>query len=110
MKVVLPQYTMGFRDPVRWEHYVERRLAAILAADIEGFSALVGLDEQVTVRAYWGHLSALKPIIGLNGGRIVKLTGDGFLAEFGSVVDAVSCASTMQRQMAERNRDQPEER
>ena len=55
-------------------------------------------------------MNALEPIIGLNGGRIVKMTGDGFLAEFSSVVDAVSCAAAMQRQMAARNRDQPKDR
>lgn len=87
---------------------MERRLAAILAADIAGYSALVGADEEGTVRAYKGHLSALEPIIGLNGGRVVKWTGDGFLAEFASVVDAVSGAAAMQRLMAERNGAQPE--
>ena len=89
---------------------MERRLAAILAADIAGFSALVGVDEEGTIRTYKGHLSALEPIIGLNGGRVVKSTGDGFLAEFSSVVDAVSGAEAMQRLMAERNRGQPEDR
>lgn len=89
---------------------MDRRLAAILAADIAGFSALVGANEESTIRAYKGHLSTLEPIIGLNGGRLVKSTGDGFLAEFSSVVDAVSGAAAMQRLMAERNRDQPEDR
>ncbi len=89
---------------------MERRLAAILAADVVGFSALVGRDDEGTVRAYKGHLSALDPIIGLNRGRLFKSTGDGFLCEFASVVEAVSCAAAMQRCMAERNRDQPEER
>ncbi len=89
---------------------MERRLAAILAADVAGYSALVGRDEEGTLRAYKGHLSALEPIIGLNGGRIVKSTGDGFLAEFAAVLDAVSCAAAMQRCMAERNDSQPEDR
>ena len=87
---------------------MERRLAAILAADMVGFSALVGADEEGTLRALKGHLSALEPVIGLNGGRVVKSTGDGFLAEFTSVVDAVACAETMQRQMAERNAAVPD--
>jgi len=87
---------------------MERRLAAILAADVVGFSALVGADEEGTLRALKGHLSALEPVIGLNGGRVVKSTGDGFLAEFTSVVAAVACAETMQRQMAERNAAVPD--
>lgn len=82
---------------------MERHLAAILAADIAGFSAFVGADEEAALTTYKGHLAALKPYIGLNGGRLFKETGDGFLAEFSSVVSAVSCAETMQRQMAERN-------
>lgn len=80
-----------------------RRLAAILAADVVGYSALVGADEEGTLRALKGHLSALEPIIGLNGGRLFKNTGDGFLAEFASVVDAVACAETMQNLLAERS-------
>ena len=87
---------------------MDRRLAAILAADVAGFSALLGRDEEGAVRALKGHLAALEPMIGLNGGRLVKSTGDGFLAEFGSVVAAVSCAVSMQRQLAERNAVQPE--
>ncbi len=82
---------------------MDRRLAAILAADVVGYSALVGRDEEATLRALKGHMSALEPVVGLNGGRIVKTMGDGFLAEFTSVVDAVVAAETMQRQMAERN-------
>jgi adenylate cyclase len=92
------------------EERVQRRLAAILVADIAGYSALIGVDEAGTVRVFKGHMTALEPIIGLNGGRIVKSTGDGFLAEFSSVVDAVSCAAVMQRQMAKRNQDQPDDR
>lgn len=80
-----------------------RRLAAVLAADIAGYSLLIGADEEGTIRSLRGHMSAIEPAIGLNGGRIVKTMGDGFLAEFPSVVDAVACAETMQRQMAERN-------
>jgi adenylate cyclase len=87
---------------------MDRRLAAILAADVVGFSATVGRDEDGGLRALKGHFAALGPMIGLSGGRIAKFTGDGFLAEFPSVVAAVSCAVTMQRQMAERNAAQPE--
>ncbi len=89
---------------------MERRLAAILAADVAGFSALAGRDEGHAIRALKGHLSALDPVVGQHGGRIVKSTGDGFLAEFASVVDAVACTALMQRQMAERNRDEPDDR
>ncbi len=86
---------------------MDRRLAAILAADVVGFSALVGRDEEGTVRALKGHLAALEPMIGLNG-RLVKSTGDGFLAEFSSVVASVSCAVSMQLQMNQRNAAQPQ--
>ncbi len=82
---------------------MDRRLAAILVADAAGFSALVGADEDGTIRAWKGHLAALEPVIALPGGRIVKTMGDGFLAEFSSVVDAVSAAALMQARMAERN-------
>jgi adenylate cyclase len=87
---------------------LDRRLAAILAADVVGFSALLGRDEAGALRALKGHLAAIEPMIGLNGGRLVKSTGDGFLAEFSSVVAAVACAVAMQRQLAERNAAQPE--
>ncbi|NSY41490.1 adenylate/guanylate cyclase domain-containing protein [Leisingera sp. ANG59] len=82
---------------------MDRRLAAILAADVAGYSALAGANEEGTLRAVKGHFSALDPVIGLNGGRRFKTMGDGFLAEFPSVVDAVACAEAMQCQMAERN-------
>jgi len=82
---------------------MDRRLAAILVADVAGYSSLAGVDETGTLTALKGHMSALEPIIGLNGGRIVKTMGDGFLAEFASVVDAVASAETMQRQILERN-------
>jgi adenylate cyclase len=88
---------------------MDRRLAAILSADVTEFSALVGRDEERAVRALKGHLAAVEPMIGLNGGRIVRRTGDGFLAEFASVVAAVSCAVSMQRQLTERNAAQPAE-
>ena len=88
---------------------MDRRLAAILAADVAEFSAFVGRDEDGAVRTLKGHLAALEPIIVLNAGRTVKSTGDGFLAEFPSVVFAVSCAVAMQRQIAERNAAQPPE-
>src|SRR6201981_599590 len=83
---------------------VERRLAAILAADVANYSRLMGADEEGTL----DRLKVLRreladPKIKEHRGRIVKTTGDGLLVEFGSVVDAVRCAVDVQREMAERN-------
>jgi TolB-like protein/class 3 adenylate cyclase len=80
-----------------------RRLAAILAADIVGYSRLMGLDEAGTVQALRDHRGAADPLIAQHGGRIAKTTGDGGLIEFGSVVGAVECALALQRLAAERN-------
>src|SRR5438046_3122528 len=86
------------------EDRVERRLAAILAADVAGYSRLMGADEEGTLAALKAHRRAvLDPKITEHRGRIVKTTGDGLLVEFASVVDAVRCAVDMQRQMAERS-------
>ena len=88
---------------------VERRLAAILAADIAGYSRLMGADEEGTherVKAHFGQL--IEPKIKEHRGRIVKNTGDGMLVEFSSVVDAVRCAVETQRAMLDRNADIPE--
>jgi TolB-like protein/class 3 adenylate cyclase len=80
-----------------------RRLAAILAADIVGYSRLMGLDEAGTAQALREHRAAADPIIAEHGGRIVKTTGDGLLIEFASVVGAVECALALQHLAAERN-------
>src|SRR6476620_704432 len=85
---------------------VKRRLAAILAADVAGYSRLMGTNEEGTL----ARLKALRreladPKIKEHRGRIVKTTGDGLLIEFASVVDAVRCAVEVQREMAERNTD-----
>ncbi len=93
------------------EERVERRLTAILAADVAGYSRLMGADEE-------GTLAALKvlrrevadPKIKEHRGRIVNTTGDGLLSEFASVVDAVRCAVEVQREMAARNAGEPAER
>jgi len=82
---------------------VERKLAAILAADIAGYSALMGADEARTVRDLKGHQAVRAPMIGQHGGRIIDTAGDGILAEFGSVVNAVECAVAIQKTMAERD-------
>jgi len=87
-----------------------RRLAAILAADIAGYSRLKGADEVGTVQALREHREAADPLIAQHGGRIVKTTGDGVLIEFGSVVGAVECALGLQRLAAERNAGTPAER
>src|SRR6266516_3177579 len=90
---------------------VERRLAAILAADVAGYSRLTGLDEEGTHAQLQDHLrSIVNPKIAEHRGRVVKNTGDGLLAEFSSVVDAVRCAVDVQRGIAQRNTDVPEER
>ena len=88
-----------------------RRLAAILAADVAGYSRLMGMDEEGTHERLKSHLSELvNPNIAEHGGRIVKNTGDGLLAEFPSVVDAVRCAVQMQRGMGEREADMSAEK
>jgi adenylate cyclase len=87
-----------------------RRLTAILAADVAGYSRFMGADEEGTHERLKAHLDQLVyPKIGEHRGRIVKNTGDGFLAEFQSVVDAVRCAVGVQRRMAERNAGTPPE-
>src|SRR6202048_2053353 len=85
------------------EERVERRLSAILAADIAGYSALMGADEAGTVRDLKGHQAVVLPMIGNFAGRIIDTAGDGILAEFPSVVNAVKCAVSIQSKMAERN-------
>ena len=88
-----------------------RRLAAILAADVAGYSRLMGADEEGTHERLKAHLGELvEPKISEHRGRIVKNTGDGFLAEFASVVDAVRCAAEVQRGMVERNGETPEDK
>jgi class 3 adenylate cyclase/TolB-like protein len=87
-----------------------RRLAAILAADMVGYSRLMGLDEAGTVQALREYRAAADPFIAQHGGRLVKTTGDGVLIEFGSVVGAVECALGLQRLTAERNAGTPAER
>ena len=89
---------------------VERRLTAILAADVAGYSRLMGADEEGTLTRLKAHRRELvDPKIAEHRGRIVKTTGDGLLVEFASVVDAVRCAVEVQREMADRNKDVPAE-
>ena len=91
--------------------HVERRLAAILAADVAGSCRLIGIDEEGTL----ARLKALRrtifdPKIAEHHGRVVKNTGDGAIAEFASVVDAVRCADEIQRGMAEQNINVPQDK
>src|SRR5271154_5676874 len=89
---------------------VGRRLAAIVAADVAGYSRLMGLDEVGTARTLREHRAITDAIVAKHGGRIVKTTGDGLLLEFPSVVDAAECAVAVQAIMAERNADVPQDR
>jgi TolB-like protein/class 3 adenylate cyclase/Tfp pilus assembly protein PilF len=89
---------------------VGRRLAAIVAADVAGYSRLMGLDEVGTARTLREHRKVTDALVAKHGGRIVKTTGDGVLLEFPSVVDAVEYAVAVQAVMAERNHGVPEDR
>jgi class 3 adenylate cyclase len=89
---------------------MERKLAAILAADVVGYSRLMEQDEAKTFERLKDHrIELVEPEIAAHHGCVFKLMGDGLLAEFGSVVDAVECAVDIQRGMAERNAGEPED-
>jgi class 3 adenylate cyclase len=87
-----------------------RKLSAIMAIDVVGYSRLMGEDEAGTARAAREHRKAAAPIVAGLGGRVVKTMGDGVLLEFPTVVAAVECAVTIQNMMVERNVDTPEAR
>jgi adenylate cyclase len=89
---------------------VERKLTAILAADVAGYSRLMDADEAGTARALREHLAAFDRIVASHGGRVVKTTGDGVLLEFPSIVAAVECALAIQKVMVTRNADVPSDR
>jgi TolB-like protein/class 3 adenylate cyclase len=95
---------------VERQNRVERRLAAILAADVAGYSRLMGLDEVGTAQVLREHRVVVDALVAKHSGRIVKTTGDGLLIEFHSVVDAVECALVIQAVMAERNEGVPPDR
>jgi adenylate cyclase len=86
---------------------VERRLAAILSADVEGYSRLMGDDEVATVRAITAYRAVVASTVAAYGGRVVDAPGDNVLAEFASVVDAVQCAVDVQRELESRNAELP---
>jgi class 3 adenylate cyclase/TolB-like protein len=105
------QIPPGGASSIRISEKPTRRLTAILAADVAGYSRLMGADEEGTHERLKDHLGELvEPKIAEHRGRIVKNTGDGFLAEFPSVVDAVRCAVEVQRGMGERNAATPADR
>jgi adenylate cyclase len=89
---------------------MERRLAAIVCADVAGYSRMMGADEAGTHAAFKAHRSSIYPIILNHGGRVVKNTGDGFLLEFPSIVGAIEAAIAVQTLMAERNNHLPADR
>src|SRR6266404_9426436 len=89
---------------------MERRLAAIVCADVAGYSRMMGADEEGTHATFKAHRTAIYPIILNHGGRIVKNTGDGFLLEFPSIVGAIEAAIEMQSLMTERNNHIPADR
>ncbi|HZZ26059.1 MAG TPA: adenylate/guanylate cyclase domain-containing protein, partial [Roseiarcus sp.] len=91
-------------------HVDERRLAAILAADVAGYSRLMGRHEEETVRELEAHQAVILPLIAKHGGSIVNIAGDGIVAQFPSAVRAVECAVAIQKIMAERNFDVPADR
>ena len=89
---------------------VDRRLAAVLAADVAGYSRLMGLNEERTLANLKSFRKTLvDPCIAAHRGRIVKTTGDGVLVEFASAVDAARCAVEVQRGMAAQNADVPQD-
>jgi class 3 adenylate cyclase len=94
---------MEQKQPTR----VGRRLAAIVAADVAGYSRLMGLDEVGTARTLREHRKVTDALVEKHGGRLVKSTGDGMLLEFPSVVDAVECTVAVQTMMAQRSVNLP---
>jgi len=89
---------------------MERKLTAILSADVEGYSRLMGEDEEATIRTLTSYQKVMTPVIELHRGRVVDSPGDNLLAEFGSVVDAVKCAVVIQTTLRLENADLPQQR
>jgi len=89
---------------------VERKLTAILSADVKGYSHLMGEDEVATIRTLTAYRELMTSLIQQNHGRVVDTPGDNLLAEFGSVVDAVACAVEVQRELARQNAELPDQR
>ena len=93
-------------SPMEQEH-LPRKLAAILSADVQGYSRLMGEDEDGTVRRLAAYRGVMSDFIGKHRGRVVDSPGDNLLAEFGSVVDAVRCAVEIQEELRLRNAELP---
>ena len=89
---------------------IKRKLAAIFAADVAGYSRLMGQDEVGTMRALTAHREVMDRLIAQHRGRIANIAGDSVLAEFPSVVDAVRCAVEVQERLREENEGVPEDR
>src|SRR5256885_12469532 len=89
------------------EARIERKLAAILHADVRGYSRLLGEDEVTTLRTVASHLALMRTLVEHHGGRAVGSRGDSLLAEFPSVVDAVQCAVAMQHELTVRTAEVP---
>src|SRR6185436_12428894 len=92
------------------EPSIQRRLAAILAADIAGYSRLMHADKPATVRDLKAHQAVILPAVGRHGGRVIDTAGDGILAEFPSVINATECAVEIQTIMGTRTEGRPESR
>src|SRR5437763_17159564 len=86
---------------------LERKLAAILHADVQGYSRLLGEDKVTTLRTVASHLGVMRTLVGQHGGRAIGSRGDSLLAEFPSVVEAVQCGVQMQQEIKARNADVP---
>ncbi len=89
---------------------VERKLAAILSADVVGYSRLMGADEEATIETLTAYRKAFSSYIAQYRGRVVNAPGDSILAEFASVVDAVGCAVEIQRELGKKNAELPNDR
>jgi adenylate cyclase len=90
--------------------HMKRRLVAVLSADVQGYSRLMSIDEEATVRMLTAYKGVMENLIGQHGGRVVDAPGDNLLAEFASVVDAVQCAVEIQKEIQGRNEGVPEDR
>src|SRR5262249_44820954 len=89
---------------------IERKLTAILSADVKGYSRLRGEDDSATVRTLTAHRALMTSLIQQHKGRVVDSPGDNLLAEFASVVDAVQCAVEIQRELQVKNTEVPDQR
>ena len=99
---------MGQNGSSKTTSRIERRLSAVFSADVQGYSRLMGENEEATVRTLTAYREVLATSIGQHHGRVVDSPGDNLLAEFASAVDAVRCAIAVQAELAEQNSALPE--